>query len=321
MMTIALRCFVLLIALMPLVLVRTANAQPPSEIRRELVIEASLVSYLHDKGLEGYNHHGGGTTTARGTLGLGLRINGVSAMVNIKSEVKSGRVTATVDLEPDEAKRSLEFQQQKVDLSELKPSAIRLTKDESGRVFQLNLAPTVRVTDHTPKRLEVEKLQLHHWRFPDSPVLVNDALYVGRLAMAQSPVAHVDISGVARVEFSLYELTDAKPWGVLNDRMVTLTNPQDKTTIQISNVLNGGPQAIQLAGGPYRVWVRWSAPTRSVEEHRRELIEMRKRLVSDDLPDSALTYLDKQLARPAGPWLYTSGGRGLQKDEQVKGRQ
>src|SRR5690606_14329150 len=108
------------------------------------------------------------------------------------------------------------------------PQAIRLGTDNSGRIYQLNLAPRVRVIDNTPRRLDVDKLYLHNWRFPDSPILVNDALYVGRLASAQSPVAFVDISGVARVEFSLYPLAGAKPWGVLKQGVITLTLPDDQ---------------------------------------------------------------------------------------------
>jgi hypothetical protein len=317
MMTNARRHVILLATLLPLALVHTANAQPADEVRRDLIIEASLLSYLPDKGPEEYDHHGGGTTTGQGSLGLGLRISGVSAMVNIATRVKSGRVTAVVDLESEDAIRSLSFEQQTVDLSDLKPAAIRLAKDANGRVFQLNLAPTVRVTD-PPERFDVEKLQLYHWRFPNSPVFVNDALYVGRLAMAQSPLAHVDISGVARVEFSLYELTEAKPWGLFDRGVITLTNPEDKNTIQISNVQNGGPHSMELAGGPYRVWVRWSAPTRSVEEHRQEMVELRKRIASGEFPGADATYLDKQLSRAPSPWLYSSGLRGLRSDERVK---
>ena len=63
--------------------------------------------------------------------------------------------------------------------------------------------------------------------------------------------------------------------------------------------------------------MRWSAPTLGVEEHRQELIERRKRMAGEE-SNPALTYLDKQLARPAGPWLYSSGGRGLRSGELVK---
>jgi len=307
----------LLAALLPLALLRTADAQPADYVHRDFVIDASVVSYLPDKGIEGYNQHGSGITTARASLGLGMRMRGVSATIKIIPRVAMGRLHVVIDLEPGDAKRSLGFEQQTLDVTDLKPAAIRLAADENGRVFQLNLTPSVRVSDNTPQHLDVSELQLHHWRFPDSPVLVNDALYVGRISCAQSPVAFVDISGVARAEFSLYELTEAKPWGVLNHGVVTLTNPDDQTTIQISNVLNGGPHAVELPGGPYRIWVRWSAPTHTVEQHRKELVELRKRILGGEFPSTAAAYLDKQLAREPSPWLHSSGVRGLRSGEWV----
>jgi hypothetical protein len=136
--------------------------------------------------------------------------------------------------------------------------------------------------------------------------------------MGGSPVAFMDISGVARVEFSLHELTGAKPWGVLHGGMLTLTNPDDKTTILVNNVLNGNINTMQLPGGPYRVWVRWSAPSRSVEEHRQEMVELRKRITSGEAPSTDATYLDKQLARPPAPWLYSSGLGELPSGERPK---
>jgi len=328
MMTIKLCHVALLAALLSLALVGATNAQSGDDVHRFFELEASVVSYLPDKGLEGSNRHrksmignrlyAGLDVTRDSALSFEVKIKGVFATVNITPRIKSGRVSAVIDLAPEEAKRLLGFQQQTLDLNDLKPAAIRLAMDESGRVFQLNLVPSVSVTDNTPQPFDVAKLRLRHWHFYGSPVLVNDAQYVGRVGMSGSPVAFVDISGVARVEFSLHELAGAKPWGVLHRGMLTLTNPEDKTTILISNVLNGNITTMELPGGPYRVWVRWSPPSRSVEQHRQEMVELRKRIASGELPSTDATYLDKQLARPPAPWLYSSGLGELQRGEQVK---
>lgn len=299
-----------------LALFGTAYGQPADDVHRDFVIDASVVSYLPEKGLDGYGQHGAGMTTAQASLGLGLRIGDVVGTVKISPRIASRRLSVVIDVQPTEARQALGFEQQSLDLTDMKPAAIRLATDREGRVFQLNLSPSVRITDNTPQRLDVSELRLHHWRFPDSPILVNDAMYVGRISFAQSPVAYVDISGVARVEFSLFELTESKPWGMLNGGVVTLTHPNDQTTIQISNVLNGGPHAMELPGGPYRVWVRWSAPTLTVEQHRQELIELRKRIASGERPGST-AYLDKQLARAPSPWLHSGGVRGLRGGELV----
>lgn len=292
-----------------------AIAREPDYVQRDFVVDAALLSYLPNEGIKGYEHHGAGMTTARASLGLGLKVDDVSVSVEIAPRMEQGRFLATVDLEPEEAKRNLGFKKQELDLTEVKPLSVPLATSEKGRVYQLNLSPSVRVIDSTPRRLEVKELRLHNWRFPDSPVLVNDALYVGRISCSQSPIAFVDISGVAKIEFSLHQLVESKPWGVLKNGVVTLTNPDDRTTVQISNVRNGGPHAVELPGGPYQVWVRWSEPTYSVEQHRKVMLKIRERIVSGEIPNARTDYIDKQIARDPSPWLCSSGVRGLRRGE------
>lgn len=294
------------------------HAQSSDFIHRDFILDAALLSYLPDKGIEGYDQHGSGMSSVRGSLGLGVKIGDVSASVKIAPALKDGRFVVTIDLKPAEAKQLLGFEKKVLDLTDLKPLAIRLATTEKGRIYQLNLTPSVRVIDSTPQRLDVSKLKLHNWRFPDSPILVNDALYVGRLSCSQSPVAFVDISGVALVEFSLYQFTDSQPIGVLHNGVVTLTHPEDQTKIQISNVRNGGSHAFELPGR-YRVWVRWSDSTHTTMQHRENLIKLRERLVSGDFPNTRVELLDKQLAREPSPWIFSGGVRGFRSGEQVVG--
>ncbi len=297
--------------------VQTVGAESADYVRREFVIDAAMLSYVTGEGIEGYDWHGSGMAKTRSSLGLGLNIDGVFVSAKIDPRFEDGRFLVTIDLEPEDAKQKLGFEKRYLDLTDLTPLAIRLATSEKGRVYQLNLTPNVRVTDNTPRPLNPSTLRLHNWRFPNSPILVNDALYVGRISSSSSPVAFVDISGVAYVEFSLYELTDAKPWGILNNGIVTLTHPDNHTEIRISDVRNGGPHPVDLPGGPYRVWVRWSDPTYTVEQHRQMLVELRERLVNSDFPKARIAYLDKQLARDPNPWISSSGMRGLRTGERV----
>jgi hypothetical protein len=302
---------------------QAAEADPAKYVLRKFQIDAVMVSYIPGEGIESFKNHGAGMSTDQASLGLGVDVDTNSISVRIVPRVKNKRFIVTLDAEPEAVKRSLGFEKQTLDLTDLKPTSIRLAIGKNGRVYQLNLTPTVQVTDNTPQRLDVSKLQLQNWRFPDSPILVNDAIYVGRISCAQSPVAMVDISGVALVEFSLYELTNSKPWGDLNHGIVTLTNPEDHTTIQISNVSNGGPAAVELPGGPYRVWVRWSKPTYTVEQYRQVLEELRKKILDGEIPNASTDYLDKQLARDPSPWVSSNGIRGLRRGEradEVKGK-
>jgi hypothetical protein len=284
-------------------------------VHREYQIDTVIFSYEHGKELESYKSLGSGMATARASLGFAETIKGKSVMVNILPRVKEERFVVTVDLEPEDAKKALGFEKQTHDATDLKPFAVMLPTSEKDRVCQLNITPSIQVADFKPKDLRVNELELYNWRFPDSPIHVNDSIYVGRLSCAQSPVAFVDISGVAKVEFSLRHLSGAKPWGALNNGIVTLTNPEEHTTIQIANVRNGGPVDIDLPGGPYRVWVRWSKASHTVEEYRKELIELRKQIVAGKVPGASVEMLDQQLARPAGPWLYSGGVHGLERGD------
>jgi hypothetical protein len=283
---------------------------------RDYIVDASVASYMPGGGIETYEMRGG-MTSAQASLSLGLSVGEISAFAAIRPRMDEGRFLVEIDIEPAEAKESLAFEAQTLDLSDVKPTAVRLAVDATGRVYQLNLSPSVRVTDRTPRPLDVEKLRLQNWRFPNSPVLVNDAMYVGQISCAQSPVAMLGISSVADVEFALEEMTDSKPWGVLADGVVTITHPEEHTTIQISNVSNGGPYAMTLPGGPYQVWVRWKAPEYTAEEHHQTMAEVRARIVAERGTAAGLEQLDQQLAREPAPWIYSSGIRGFNKGERV----
>ena len=295
----------------------TSAAESGDYILRDFIVDASVASYMPGGDIAQYEMHSG-MVSGGASLGLGFRLGEVSASVEIRPRMDKGRFLVAIDIEPAQTKKMLGFKSQTLDLTDVKPTAVQLAVEESGRVHQLNLTPSVRVTDHTPRPLDVNKLQLQNWRFPDSPVLVDDALYVGRISCAQSPIAMLGISGVANVEFSLQEMTDSKPWGVLNDGVVTLTHPEEHTTIQISNVSNGGPHAMTLPGGPYRVWVRWLAAEYSVEEHRQKLLEVRERIVAERGSSAGLEQLDQQLTRDPAPWIYSSGVRGFRAHELAK---
>jgi hypothetical protein len=285
-------------------------------VSRDFIVDASVASYVPGGGIEQYEMRSG-MTSAHASLGLGFRVGKIATSVEVRPRMDSGKFLVDIDIEPAEIKKTLGFKSQTLDLTDVKPTAVQLAVEETGRVHQLNLTPSVRVTDHTPRPLDVDKLQLQNWRFPDSPVLVNDAMYVGRISCSQSPVAMLGISGVASVEFSLQEMTDWKPWGILEDGIVTLRHPDEHTMIQISNVLNGGPHAMTLPGGPYRVWVRWTEPEYSVEQYRQKMVEVRAKIVAERGSSAGLEQLDEQLAREPMPWIYSSGVRGFRTSERV----
>jgi hypothetical protein len=292
------------------------GAEDGAYVFRDFIVDASVASYSPGGGIESYEMRGG-MTSAHASLGLGFQVGEISASVDIRPRMDKGRFMVEIDVHPANATDTLEFEKLELDLTDVKPTAVQLATDDSGRVYQLNLTPSVRVTDRTPRPLDVGKLQLQNWRFPNSPVLVNDAMYVGQISCAQSPVAILGISGVASVEFALEEMTNSAPWGVLQDGVVTITHPEEHTTIQISNVSNGGQHAMTLPGGPYQVWVRWTAPEYTPEKYRETMLEVRERIVAERGSAEGLEQLDQQLAREPTPWIYSSGVRGFQPDDRV----
>ena len=286
-------------------------------IRRAFVIDASTFSYIPEKGINSYRQTSSGMAEEGSRLGFGFTIDEHSVSIKLRPLHKSGRFSASVDMRPQATKEALGFTDQQIDMTDLKPLAIEIGKDKSGRVFQLNLTPRVRITNRTPRRFDANKLRLHNFTFAKSPIFLNDSQYVGRLHSSGGSIAHIDVYGVAKVEFSLYHLVGWEPWGVLDDGVITIVHPEEKTNLQISNVLSSANNE-NLMGGPYRVWVRWSEPSKTVEQHRQSLIQLRERLQKSDASAVRLGWLDKQIARPPGPWLGGSGVQGgLGKNEIV----
>ena len=168
-------------------------------VQRDYVVDVALVSHVSGGSIEDYGWHGSGMTASGSRLGLGVRIDGERLMVEFAPYAEQNRLMLSVDVEPKSDDRRFE----PFDLTTLRPLAIGLGTDASGRVYQANVTPRVRITDRTPQQLDVERLRMHYWSFPNCTILLNDAHYVGRVSGGRSPIGFLDICGTARVEFSL----------------------------------------------------------------------------------------------------------------------
>jgi hypothetical protein len=292
----------------------TGASEASPYVHRSFEVHPEIFSFMPGEGVDSIQRHGTGMAAVGGTLGLGVRIDQKSYMVDLSPFLKDDRfgVTVKVKLKGDEPRT------ERFDLSTLQPKTYEIGKGEDGRVYQLNIAPRLNVIDSTPKRFDAELMRLHFWSFPDCSVLLNDTTYVGRVAGGRSPVAFLDICGTAKVVFSLREVKGWKPWGVLRNGVLTLSNPDDGVVIQINDVRNGEDQ-IALPGGPYRVWVAWSPSDYTIEEHREQLKALRDRVAAGELVthEGALQYIEAQLARDPGPWVVSNGVRGFASDEIV----
>ena len=247
---------------------------------RQYWADISLFSFCPGDELATYRSHGGGGVGPHGTLGTGAIGKGRDFNVTIRGSVKSHRFMAAVEVGPEPEDKKTPAQTIEYDLSDFEPRTLEITRDDDGRVYRLNLNPSVLV--HPTTQFKSSELRLENWSFPGSPVILNDQDYLGELSMSGGQLAHGDIPGLARIEFSLLHLKGASPIGKLADGVINITH-KNGTTLRIANVKNGA-NAVALPGGPYIVWVRWNKPTQSLDEYRQELkktIASLKKQVSD----------------------------------------
>jgi hypothetical protein len=262
-------------------------------------VDATVFSMEQEKGLESFRNYGSGGTEPTGTLGLGASTGDRNFTVSIKGKMKAGRFLADVSVTPKQGDHRTAEMYQVFDLSDLKPRQLELARDSDGRVYCLNLAP--RVTERpAPKTFRAADLSLEKWRFQDSQIILNDQDYLGTLNMAGAPIGWIDIPGFAKVEFSLLPLNNSKPEGVLEDGTIRFSH-NNETRLRITNVRNGVESA-PLAGGPYQVWVRWSAPTQTIEQYRESIkarLEAIKQQIKGgdiELPQGTVERLERELS-------------------------
>jgi len=282
-------------------------------------VDAAVMSLGADHSLESFRSLGGGSGTPGATLGYSTP----NSEITIALLVENGRFVA--DLESRDSKKSGDAaaKKQRVDLTNLSPTSIDLGKDNDGRVYQLNLVPSVKSVRTSPKPFREIADDLFRLQFHSSRIILNDEKYIGRMLASDAEKFSVEICGVASIEFSLYHLKDSQPWGRLDNGHITIRNP-DGTTIEIQNVTNGTDNSL-IEDGPYTVWVRWKKPQSSVEEFRAALEAQReelKKAAADAGAGStvadALATIEKELQREPGPWVMACGACGLANSEIVK---
>ncbi len=281
--------------------------------------DAHAYSLVPGKELATYHWAPSGGVGPNGTLALGVNDGQHRFKVTIVAKLKSQRFLAKVTVEPSEEDNGTKAQEIDYDLSDLNPRTLELARDDDGRVYRFSLVPRI-VENPKPRQFKASDLLLEYWVFPSSPVILNDQNYLGRLAMSSGPIAWCDIPGLAKVEFSLMQLKDATASGTLEDGVINISH--DGTTLRISDVKNGRNSDV-LSGGPYRVWVRWTKPTQSVEEYReslkQHLASLKKRIGSGDLslPAGTLERIE-QMNNSGRIGMIGSGVRGVEDDDLVE---
>ena len=245
-----------------------AEAEPDDKSHFQVKVELFSV----EPGQEGqiadeYRYQGSGSTGSGGELGLSVSLPKGTFKVNILHKKKAGcHIDVTADFRTA-GRREVETRD--LDLTDLKPVGLRLKPEgPDGHTVVVNLTPSIRRVE-PPERLDQNSLGVTNWVFNGSSVIVDGWRYAGKMNMAGGKKAFVDVAGLARVEFCLEPFRGAEPTGVLQNGTVTLTQEAEgvrQHTIEIHDVRTGRPERIELGSRPWRVWARWTPPSRSLHD-------------------------------------------------------
>ena len=281
-----------------------------SVAKRQYYVDVKLFSIIAESGLDSYRGYGGGGAGGRATVGLAANDERrFSAEVKVSPRKQDFVVNVTV--EPNALDTETEPLRRELVMSELQPQTIELARTEDGRVYRLNLFPRVNQFPQ-PKTLDTKALRLEDWTFQSSAVILNDQDYMGRLGMSSGPFAWLDLPGLAKVEFSLVNFRGAEPIGTLQNGTIQI-NHESGQALQVFDVRNGVHRQT-LQGGPYTVFVRWSAPTSTKEQYRKKLVEtiarVRKQIESGEPPLTKALIERLERARDSDRIMMMSNGLG-----------
>ncbi|MEZ6034956.1 MAG: hypothetical protein R3C17_17830 [Planctomycetaceae bacterium] len=251
-------------------------------------------------------------TIGQGTKRFSVSLTGRQNGNQFLADLRIKDVTGGADEDLKELSQTL-------NLTDLQPHVIDIAKDPDGRVYRVKILP--RLDEHLqPKKFRLEDLGLDACKFFNSAVILNDQDYIGTIGMTtdSNSVASLGIAGLANIEFSLTEMTDSKPEGVLQFGTISISH--DGTLIQIRGVSNG--KSLEPLPGPYHVYVRWKASSQTLAEAREMLraqiatlnAQVEKGEIS--IPKEALEKIQK-MADSDKPFILRTGSRLLMKSEIV----
>jgi hypothetical protein len=309
-------CFISLVAARATM----ADDNPGRRDPKQYYMDVTLFSLLPGAGLDEISTHGSGGVGPNGTLGLGVHRHGRRFQLSVQGIGRKGDFFAKVTVTPEKGDEKTEPLVKELDFSNLEPQKVDLAKDEDGRVFRVSLFPRV-IVHPRPKEFTKADLELEKWTFSSSSVILNDQDYLGRLSMGRSPIAWLDIPGLAVVEFSLLPLANAKPEGTLEDGAVAIHHGE--SSIHISDVRNGANGDV-LSGGPYQVWVRWKEPSQTVEEYhdawKKQLENIKERVQKGELevPPGTIERMERQV-KSDRIFQISSGIRGVRRGDLAQG--
>ena len=219
-------------------------------VTRYTNLRVGIRSWKPGNALATHRKYSSGSCSNGGTVGIGT-VGNSGFNADIRCIPDRDRIAAEVAIRPANSNKTLVASKSVVDMSDMRPKFMEVTKDDDGRVYFLVIEPEI-IEAKLPRAFTTKELSPFDWDFPQSPVILNDDVYLGRIGMSGGSLAGITIAGVADLQFSLRKLKDAKPIGLLQGGTLTIT--LEDAVIVISGVRNGANK--QTLEGPYKVWVR-----------------------------------------------------------------
>ncbi|MCH8192435.1 MAG: hypothetical protein IIA65_00280 [Planctomycetes bacterium] len=239
---------------------------PP--IVKHYQLDCEYLSLDPNKPMESYKPHGSGMLGAGNTLGTFWRDNVRRFQTRITSQLKDKRFLVQVRITPYRTDTVTPARTIELDLSDLRARSVEIARNTDGRVYWINMTPSIKIIDSKAKRLRESALDLTSWNLNGSPVVVDDTTYIGNMGVSGGTIAYVETSAIGRIEFALVPYKGAELSGVLSNGHLQLRH-QDRS-LDIYGVQNGRP-AMRLPGGPYKVWAKWSAPSANQQAQTQEI--------------------------------------------------
>jgi hypothetical protein len=232
-----------------------ASLSTEDKIYKHYTLDINFFSIDQRQPIDSYKWYGSGNTGSGGSVGLFCHDYARRFRINVSSKNRKGCFIANVSVVPDKNDYDTKEDSFEIDFTNLKPKSLELAKNDGGRVYMLNLTPSIKTVDNRPKRADDTSFEFSRWVLTDSMVIFNDSLYVGKIGCSGGPLAYVSYPGLAKVEFALEPFRGAKRLGTLKDGRIQIRS-EDGQSLDIYGVKNG-THKMQLPGGPYEVWVRW----------------------------------------------------------------
>ncbi len=281
------------------------------------------------EGSESYLFHGSLFSETDGLVILSCQHSAVVLQLESVVETEEGRFQISVVAEKtvaanesDQSGGSTEptstvTEKKEFDLADLKPVEWELHVDTAtGRRFVLQILPEVRISGPDLKSIDGMNSQAEQFYLAESPVILNDDRYLGKITLSGGEILILKIPHVGIMECSLVPFGDAEIKGTLDDGVMHLETFYGVTVdvYDVCTMLTRQP----LEGGPYQVWVLLDF---TGSDHDEVIAEQVSEFFSrEPIPDAVDTHArlayKLRLRRIEQGYMLTTGMRNISQTER-----